>query len=129
MVKLGDVTLTAHLVAGHTPGCTAWTMTAMEGGQSYNVVFGCSLRAGNVITPEVEAEFNRSFKTVRTLPCDVQLGDHPSEYGMIEKYAKLKPGAPNPFVDKASCTRETDIEEAMFHAILAEQAAAKAAVN
>jgi metallo-beta-lactamase class B len=128
-VSLGGTTLTAHLVAGHTHGCTAWTMTAMEGGQSYNVVFGCSLRAGNVITPEVEAEFNRSFKTVRTLPCDVQLGDHPSEYGMIEKYAKLKPGAPNPFVDKASCSRETDIEEAMFHAILAEQAAAKAVVN
>jgi len=128
-VSLGGTILTAHLVAGHTHGCTAWTMTATENGQSYNVVFGCSLRTGNVITPEVEAEFNRSFKTVRTLPCDVQLGDHPSEYGMTEKYAKLTPGAPNPFIDKASCTRETDIEEAMFHAILAEQAAAKATVN
>jgi metallo-beta-lactamase class B len=128
-VTLGGTTLTAHLVVGHTHGCTAWTMTAVENGQSYNVVFGCSLRAGNVITPDVEAEFNRSFKLVRTLPCDVQLGDHPSEYGMTEKYAKLKPGAPNPFIDKPSCSRETDIEEAMFHAILAEQAAAKAATN
>jgi metallo-beta-lactamase class B len=82
-----------------------------------------------VITPEIEAEFNRSFKTVRALPCDIQLGDHPAEYGMIEKYARLKPGAPNPFVDKPSCSRETDMEEAMFHAILDEQKAAKAATN
>ena len=128
-VALGGVTLTAHLTPGHTHGCTTWTMTATEGGQNYNVVFGCSLRAGNVISPEVEAEFNKSFKAVRALPCDVQLGDHPSEYGMIEKYNKLKPGAPNPFIDKASCTRETDMEEVMFHAILDEQAAKRAATN
>ena len=101
----------------------------MEGGQSYNVVFGCSLRSPGVITPEIEKEFNGSFKSVRTLPCDVQLGDHPSEYGMIEKHAKLAAGGANPFVDKPSCTREIDMEEAMFHAILAEQAAAKAATN
>src|SRR5262249_21177050 len=56
MVKLGDVTLTAHLVAGHTPGCTAWTMPVMDGGKSYNVVFGCSLRAPGVVSPEVQAQ-------------------------------------------------------------------------
>ena len=126
-VSLGGTTLTAHLVAGHTHGCTAWTMTAMENGQSYNVVFGCSLRAGNVISPDVEGEFNRTFKTVRALPCDVQLGDHPSEYGMSEKYQKLETGRdPIPLSTRQAAPRETDIEEAMFHAILAEQAAAKA---
>ena len=128
-VSLGGATLTAHLTPGHTHGCTTWTMPVTESGQTYNVVFGCSLRAGNFISPEVEKEFDRSFKLVRTLPCDVQLGDHPSEYGMIDKYAKLKSGAPNPFIDKASCSRETDIEEAMFHAILAEQAAARPVTN
>jgi metallo-beta-lactamase class B len=128
-VSLGDTTLTAHLTPGHTRGCTTWTMAAMENGQSYNVVFGCSLRAPSVITPQIEAEFNHSFKTVRALPCDVQLGDHNSEYGMIEKHARLAAGGPNPYIDKPSCTRETDMEEAMFHAILAEQAATKAATN
>jgi len=122
-VSLGGMTLTAHLVAGHTRGCTAWTTTAAETGQTYNVVFGCSLRAGNTISPENAAEFTRSFATVRTLPCDVQLGDHGSEFDLQGKYPKLKPGAPNPYIDKASCTRETDMEEAMFHAIMAEQAA------
>jgi metallo-beta-lactamase class B len=123
-VSLGDTVLTAHLTAGHTHGCTTWTTVATENAKSYNVVFGCSLRAPGVITPAVEAEFNRSFRVVRALPCDVQLGDHTSEYGMSEKYAKLKPGAPNPFIDKPSCTREINLEEAMFHAIMQEQAAA-----
>jgi metallo-beta-lactamase class B len=122
-VSLGGVVLTAHLTPGHTHGCTAWTTTASENGKSYNVVFGCSLRAPGKITPDVEAEFNRSFALVKTLPCDVMLGDHPSEYGMIEKYGRLKAGGANPFIDKPTCSREADMEEKMFHAILAEQAA------
>lgn len=73
------------------------------------------------ITPPIAAEFERSFKVVRVLPCDIQLGDHPAEYGLEEKYAKLKPGAPNPFIDAATCRREADLEESMFRAILKEQ--------
>ena len=121
-VSLGGVTLTAHLTAGHTPGCTTWTTTATENGKSYDVVFGCSLRSPNVITPETEAALNRSFRVVRALPCDVPLGDHPAEYRMLEKYARLQSGGVNPFIDKAGCTSEADIQEAMFHAILNEQA-------
>jgi metallo-beta-lactamase class B len=120
-VMLGGTTLVAHLTPGHTRGCTTWTTTAQEGGKTYNVVFGCSLRAPTPLTPAIVDEFNRSFKIVRALPCDVLLGDHPSEYGMEEKYAKLRSGGPNPFIDAASCRQEVDIEEAMFHAILNEQ--------
>src|SRR2546421_8415950 len=81
-VTLGGTTLVAHLTAGHTPGCTTWTTTAQEGGRTYNVMFGCSLRSPAVITPEIAAVMNRSFKTVRALPCDVQLGDHGAQYNM-----------------------------------------------
>jgi metallo-beta-lactamase class B len=120
-VMLGGVTLTAHLTAGHTHGCTTWTTTAQEGGKTYNVMFGCSLRSPAKIAPETQAEFERTFKTVRTIPCDVQLGDHGAQYNMQEKYAKLKAGGPNPFIDPKSCFHEADVEEAMFKAILAEQ--------
>jgi len=126
-VTLGGTTLVAHLTAGHTRGCTTWTTTAQEAGKTYNVVFGCSLRAPIPLTPAITAEFERSFKVVRALPCDIQLGDHPAEYAMEEKYAKLKPGTPNPFIDAASCRREVDLEEAMFHAILNESPQPKAA--
>jgi metallo-beta-lactamase class B len=123
-VTLGGTTLVAHLTPGHTRGCTTWTTTAQEGAKTYNVMFGCSLRPPAVVTPEIADELNRSFKIVRALPCDVQLGDHGAQYDMHEKYAKLKDGSPNPFIDPASCTLEADVEEAMFHAIMAEQQAA-----
>jgi len=120
-VTLGGTTLVAHLTPGHTHGCTTWTTAVQENGKTYNVVINCSLRPPNVLNPAVIDEFNRSFKLVRSLPCDVQLGDHPAQYNMAAKYAKLGNNSANPFIDRAGCTLEADIEEAMFQAILAEQ--------
>lgn len=123
-VALGGTTLIAHLTPGHTRGCTTWTMKAQEAGKAYDVVINCSLRSPAILTPEIVDEFNRSFKTVRALRCDVQLGDHPAQYNLKAKYAKLRSGGPNPFFDPAGCLLETDIEEALFRAILAEQQSA-----
>jgi metallo-beta-lactamase class B len=120
-VTLGGATLIAHLTSGHTPGCTTFTTTAQDGGKTYNVMFGCSLRPPAVLTPALVDQFNRAFKTVRALPCDVQLGDHGAQYNMQEKYAKMKEGGPNPFIDPATCTLEADVQQAMLNAILAEQ--------
>jgi metallo-beta-lactamase class B len=119
-VTLGGTTLVAHLTAGHTPGCTTWTMRAQEGGKTYNVVFHCSLRA-QALTPAIIDQFNRSFKVVRAMPCDVPLGDHPAQYRMLEKYPMMRSGGPNPFIDAANCNLETDIMEAMFRAALDEE--------
>jgi metallo-beta-lactamase class B len=123
-VTLGGVTLTAHLTPGHTRGCTTFTSAVNEAGRSYNVVFSCSLRAPTTLTPPIVDEMTRSFRLVRTLPCDIQVGDHPAQFQMYEKYERLKkagPGGPNPFVDPAGCNLETDIQEAMFKAVLAKQ--------
>src|SRR5579864_3233101 len=124
-VTLGGVTLVAHLTAGHTRGCTTWTTTAQEGGKTYNVVINCSLRSPAMLTPPIVDEFNRSFKVVRSLPCDVPLGDHAAQFNLQAKYAKLQSGGPNPYIDRASCKVEADMEEAMFHAIQKEQSSSK----
>src|SRR2546428_8402686 len=121
-VTLGGTTLVAHLTPGHSRGCTTWTLKAQENGKTYDVVFNCSLRPPATLTPALVDQFNRSFKLVRALPCDVQLGDHPAQYNLQQKYSKLQNRGPNPFIDPASCQVEADIQEAMFHAILAEQA-------
>ena len=124
-VTLGGTTLVAHLTAGHTPGCTTWTMTAQDGGRTYNVVLSCSLRAPAVLTPALVDLFTRSFALVRSLPCDVPLGDHAAQYNMQAKYATRRNGGPNPFLDAANCTAEADIQEAMFRATLDEQTSAR----
>jgi len=116
-ITLGETTLIAHLTAGHTRGATTFTMKVDEAGKTYDVVFFSSLRAPAAITPAIAAEFDRTFPLVRRLPCDVPLGDHPAEYDMQTKYAKLAAGGPNPFVDKAGCFAEADIQEAMYRAL------------
>src|SRR5215472_15054737 len=120
-ITLGGTTLVAHLTAGHTRGCTTWTTKVAEGGKTYNVVITCSLRAPTVVTPAIANEFTRSFKVVRSLPCDVQLGDHPAQYNMQAKYAKMKSGGPNPFTDPPRRNLGRAVKEGRFHAILAEQ--------
>jgi metallo-beta-lactamase class B len=122
-VTLGGMTLVAHLTAGHTRGGTTWTTKVRDGRKTDDVVFFCSLRAGGAITPEIAAELDHSFMVVRALPCDVPLGDHPAQYNMMAKYAQLTKGGSNPFVDKANCLREADIQEAMYHAVVQEQKA------
>ena len=49
------------------------------------------------------------------------LGDHPAEYDVHAKHAKLAAGGANPFIDRANCFAEVDIQEAMFRAVLAAQ--------
>ena len=64
-MTLGGTTLTAHLTAGHTPGCTTWTMKAQDGAKSYNVTITCgglqdgARLVGNKNYPEIADDFAR----------------------------------------------------------------------
>ncbi|HWN94059.1 MAG TPA: hypothetical protein VNT99_03415 [Methylomirabilota bacterium] len=106
-VTLGEATLTARLTPGHTRGCTTWTMKAADGGKSRNVVFigspnvnpGYQL-VSNHDYPEIADDFAKTFRLLKSLPCDIFLGAHGDYYGMVEKFARLqKDPKTNPFVD------------------------------
>src|SRR5438876_2343073 len=51
-VTLGGTTLVAHLTPGHTRGGTTWTMKVEDAGKAHDVMFGCSLRAPEKLTPQ-----------------------------------------------------------------------------
>ena len=132
-VALGGTSLVAHLTPGHTRGCTTWTMKVSDGGKSYDVVIIGSVGVNpgfrlvsNPDVPQIAEEFTRAFKVLRSLPCDVPLASHPAMYNMAEKYARLKAGGPNPFIDPAGYKAELDLTEAMFHAVLEAQKASAA---
>src|SRR6202140_702943 len=98
-VTLGGTTLVAHLTAGHTKGCTTWTMKAKEGDKTYNVVIlgSIGVNPGYILVnnkdyPQIADDYVRSFKILRALPCDIFLGSHGTFYGMTAKYAKLEKG-------------------------------------
>jgi metallo-beta-lactamase class B len=122
-IKLGATTMTAHLTAGHTKGCTTWSMKATEAGKTYDVVIVCSvgwnpgyLLANNKDYPQIADDYVRSFATLRKLPCDVFLGAHGNFYDLERKYKKLQEGGPNPFIDHAGYVAYVDLKEKQFYA-------------
>ncbi len=126
-VTLGGTTLVAHLTPGHTRGCTTWTMKVQDGGRTYNVVIIGSVGVNpgfklvnNPDVPQIADEYMRSFRILRSLPCDVPLGSHPAMYNLAEKFEKSGKG-PNPFIDPAGYKSELDIQENAFQAVLAQQ--------
>jgi metallo-beta-lactamase class B len=105
-VKLGDTVLVAHLTPGHTKGCTTWTMRARDGGKTYDVVIVGSPNVNegyklvnNAQYPNIAQDYEKMFRVLRSLPCGVFLGAHGSYYGMEDKFARVKEGAANPFID------------------------------
>jgi metallo-beta-lactamase class B len=121
-VTLGGTTLVAHLTPGHTKGCTTWTLKTSENGKTYDVVVvgSVSLNAANLgnnpAYPNIQADFIKSFKVLRSLPADVFVGSHTGFYRMTEKYARLEKGAPNPFIDPAGYQALIDSSEKTFYA-------------
>lgn len=105
-VRLGDTVLVAHLTPGHTKGCTTWTMKVKDSGKTYNLVIVGSPNVNpgyklvnNAKYPQIAQDYEKTFRVLKSLPCDVFLGAHGGYYEMQEKYARLSKGGANPFID------------------------------
>ena len=127
-VRLGDTVLVAHLTAGHTRGTTTWTMKVTEGGKSYNVVIVGSPNVnpgyklvGNQTYPQISADYEHTFKVLKSLPCDIFLGAHGDYYGMEAKFSKMKPNGENPFIDPEGYQSYVADRERAFRAELEKQ--------
>jgi metallo-beta-lactamase class B len=132
-VKLGDAVLVARLTPGHTKGCTTWTMKVADGGKTYNVVIVGSpnVNAGyklvnNAAYPQIAQDYEKSFRVWKSLPCDIFLGAHGDYYGMLAKFARMKDGGSNPFLDPEGYKAYiTEREQAFRKELAKQQAAAK----
>jgi len=131
-VTLDGMTLTAHMLPGHTKGCLAWSMDLKEGGKTYYAFVECSLNGqflqytGNTDYPTIAEDMRASYKKAREFPVEVFLSSHASFYGLADKYAKLqarREGDPNPFVDPKGYQAHVDEYEKSFEAALARQLA------
>jgi metallo-beta-lactamase class B len=125
-VQLGGVTLVAHLTPGHSLGCTTWTMTVAEGGKRYDVVFvgGTSINPGVRLVnqptwPGIADDYEKAFKVLRGLRCDVFLGAHGNYYGMLEKRRRMDSRKLNPFIDPQGYRDFVDRSEKTFRAQVA----------
>lgn len=127
VVSLGGVDLTAQLTAGHTPGCTTWSMHLVDSAKLYDVVVLCQISLpGNPTLindpnyPDIPADFTRSFAVLKSLPCDVFLSEHGSVFDLQGKIKRLQqPGTGNPFVDPEGYKRYVAQAEQDFEKELA----------
>jgi metallo-beta-lactamase class B len=112
-VKLGGTVLIAHKTAGHTRGCTTWTMQVKEAGRPLSVVIVGSWNVNPgwrlVDRPEqpasypgIAADYRHTFATLKGLQRDIFLGAHGAYFGMLKKLDRIKAGAnENVWIDPA----------------------------
>jgi metallo-beta-lactamase class B len=120
--------LTAHLTAGHTKGCTTWTMKVRDGGKSYDVVIVGSPNVNpgyklvnNASYPQIASDYAHEFEVLKSLPCDVFLGAHGAYFNMDAKFVRVKSGAANPYIDPAGYKAYVADREQAFRKELAKQ--------
>jgi len=134
-VRLGGVVMVAHKTAGHTRGCTTWTMKTTQHGQPRNVVivgswnvlddFRLVNKPGHPASyPGIAADFEHTFAVLKALPCDIFLGAHGEYFDMLAKLERAKAGAgESVWVDPEGYRAAVADREQAFRAVLAKQGA------
>jgi metallo-beta-lactamase class B len=115
-VSLGGVTLTAHKTAGHTRGCTTWSLRAhvpgepagtlrnivIIGGVSFWSEYHFVATAGHRVSyPGIMQDFQHTFSELLAMPCDVFLGAHGAYFDMAAKLKRYPQDGPRVFIDPA----------------------------
>ena len=130
-VTLGGTALVAHLTAGHTKGCTTWALDVPSESRVYHVVIVGSPNVNdgyklvhNTKYPTIAADYEKSFRTLAALPCDIFLGAHGAYYNLDEKLKRLGQSQ-NPFIDPEGYRAYIADREQAFRRKLAEQQGGK----
>jgi metallo-beta-lactamase class B len=138
-VDLGGVTLTAHKTAGHTRGCTTWTMRAHLPGEPGQTIRNIVIVGGTgfwseyhfvatpghpVSYPGIVQDFQQTFAVLRALPCDVFLGAHGEYFGMLEKRKRYAQEGSRVWIDPAAYQAFVAQAQARFEQALRDQRAA-----
>lgn len=140
-VSLGGVTLIAHKTAGHTRGCTTWTMRSHIPGEQTGTIRNIVIVGGvgfwseyhfvatpghPVSYPGIAQDFQHTFATLRALPCDVFLGAHGGYFNMLAKLKRYPQDGPRVFIDPAGYQAFVADAQQTFRKALSHQEAAAA---
>jgi metallo-beta-lactamase class B len=93
VIHLGPIALSTVFSPGHTPGCTSWTLEAPERGQTYHVIFPCSLSvAGNVLSgnkayPAIADDYRKTLDRLQEYNgAEVVLTAHPEVADVLGRH-------------------------------------------
>jgi metallo-beta-lactamase class B len=140
-VILGGVTLTAHKTAGHTRGCTTWTLRSHLPGEPVGTTRNVVIVGGTgfwseyhfvatprhpVTYPGIVQDFQHTFSLLRGLSCDVFLGAHGGYFDMLSKLKHYPQDGSRVFIDPAGYKSYVTEAEQTFERELHNQQAAVA---
>ncbi|MEJ1963771.1 MAG: subclass B3 metallo-beta-lactamase [Gammaproteobacteria bacterium] len=131
-VELGDAVLVAHKTAGHTRGCTTWTMKVKQNGKTLNAVIVGSWNVNPgfrlVDTPQrlasypgIADDYRKTFALLRKLPCDIFLGAHGAYFNMTGKLARTAQAGESVWIDPQGYKAAVAEREKAFEAELQKQ--------
>jgi metallo-beta-lactamase class B len=135
-VALGGITLTAHKTAGHTRGCTTWTLRShlpgeptgslrnvvIVGGVSFWSDFHFVERPERPASyPGIAADFRHTFATLHALPCDVFLGAHGVYFDLLGKLSRNSKNRVSVWIDPDGYKAFIDEAELAFNSTLASE--------
>lgn len=129
-IHVGGTALTAWITAGHTRGCTSWSLPVEEAGRRLDVLFLCSITVagnrlvGNRAYPEIASDFRRTFTRLQTMKADVVLTGHPEAADVLARHARQQAGDAQAFVDPEELQHITAASRAAFETELAKATAA-----
>ena len=101
-IRIGATSLTAHITGGHTRGCTSWSFVVHDGDRLLNVVSACALEVMSGMRYSGQAaDFERTFRVLRSLPADIWVTCHARQWGRYRKFvARATAKNPvDPFID------------------------------
>jgi metallo-beta-lactamase class B len=133
-VTLGGTTLTAIRTAGHTRGCTTFTMHVNEGGKDrlVAIIGGWASNPGvryiaihgkPASYPGIEQDFEHTFAVLGKLPVDIFLGAHGGYFDMLQKLDRGALSKPALWIDPTGYKAALANRKADFEHELAKQQA------
>lgn len=105
-VFLGELSLTANITPGHSPGCTSWITEIESEAETLEVLFFCSasVAANRLVSPPqypgIVEDYRKTFAITKHWRPDVFLANHPFLFAMQEKIHHPSKGSQNPFIDR-----------------------------
>jgi metallo-beta-lactamase class B len=116
-IRVGPIALTAHVTGGSTRGCTSWSFPVRERDRLLNVVSACPLGVTvGMRYREQQADLERSFRVLRSLPADIWVTNRARPWGRYRKFVEsaTAKNPVDPFIDPEGYRAYIDDAEAEF---------------
>jgi metallo-beta-lactamase class B len=123
-VELGGIAVRALATPGHTPGCTSWAFTIVDGGKTLRVLMVGGTSApgytlvNNAKYPGIVGDYEQTFARLKSETVDIFFEGHGFSFGLEEKMAKRRS-----FVDPEGYQLRVADAERTFREQLAKQQA------